>query len=183
MNAAYWIEIVLIGVSLSMDAFAVSMALATAEGKRFTSHKILCTGFFFGLFQALMPMIGWLGGSLCGTLLQTCGKFLAAALLAFIGGKMIYDRNNENKVSFTWKTLVLLSLATSIDALLVGVSFACLDKPCIWLESTVIGIITFLICCGGCLCGRVFGNVFGTKCEWAGGLTLIAIGLKVLIFG
>ena len=183
MNIAYWIEIFLIGVSLSMDAFAVSVALATAEGKHYSPSKIISAGFFFGLFQALMPLAGWFGGTLCSDLLQLCGKFLAAALLAFIGGKMIYDRNNENKVSFSRKTLIILSFATSIDALLVGVSFSCLDKPFIWLESTIIGITTFLIAsCGGFI-GKWFGNIFGNKCEWAGGLTLIAIGIKILIFG
>lgn len=183
MTVLYLLEVILIGVGLSMDAFAVSIALATAEGKRFSFHKILATGFFFGLFQALMPFLGWFGGSLCGALIQTCGKFLAAALLGFIGGKMIYDRNRENKVSFSWKTMIVLSFATSIDAFLVGVSFACLEKTSILLECVVIGITTFLISCGGCCCGKGFGNIFGSKCEWVGGLTLIAIGLKILIFG
>ena len=183
MSFLYLFEIILIGIGLSMDAFAVSIALSTAESKRFSVQKSLATGFFFGFFQALMPLMGWIGGSLCGVLIQTCGKYLAAALLGFIGGKMIYDRNKENKVNFNWKTLILLSFATSIDAFLVGVSFACLDKPSVLWESIIIGITTFLISCGGCFFGRICGNIFGNKCEWIGGLTLILIGVKILIFG
>lgn len=183
MTLIAFAECILIGIGLSMDAFAVSIALGTAEGRKFTVQKTCITGFFFGFFQALMPLLGWFGGSLCGVVIQTCGKYLAAALLGLIGGKMIYDRNNENKVSFSWKTIIILSFATSIDAFLVGVSFACLNKESVWYECGIIGITTFLISCAGCFCGKIFGNIFGTKCEWAGGLTLIAIGLKFLFFG
>ena len=182
-NIADLLEILLIGVSLSMDAFAVSSALATAEGKKFSLFRIMATGFFFGGFQALMPLAGWFGGSLFGSLIQMFGKYLAVVLLLIIGGKMIYDRNEENKVKFKWTALILLSFATSIDALLVGVSFACLGRTGILPDVCVIGCVTFLLSVCGCFCGRIFGNVFGNKCEIFGGLTLIAIGLKILIFG
>lgn len=183
MNTAYWFEIFLIGVSLSMDALAVSIALGTAERKAFTLNKIFLTALFFGGFQALMPLAGWFGGSLCGDIVRTFGRYIAAVLLGYIGGKMIHDRNQEEKVTFSLKQLTVLAFATSIDALLVGVSFACLGKGSVVREVLLIGITTFLIAAAGCVIGRIFGKILDGKCEIAGGITLILIGVKVLIFG
>ncbi len=177
------LEILLIGVSLSMDALAVSVALGTLERNAFTWRKIFITALFFGLFQALMPLAGWFGGTLCGDTVQNYGRIIAAVLLCGIGGKMIKDRNQEERPEFGFLPLVMLAFATSIDALLVGVGFACLGRTDIGLDITVIGLTTLVISAAGCVVGRCCGNIFGNKCEILGGLVLIGIGIKVLIWG
>lgn len=182
MSITHWTEIFLIGVSLAMDALAVSVALSAAERERFTWKRILLTAGMFGLFQALMPLAGWFGGNLCGCVIRTYGKYVAALLLAAIGGKMIWDSGKEEKVSFGIKALILLAFATSIDAFLVGISFACLGTACILPEVIVIGVTTFLIALGGCLGGRFSGKLLGSKCEIIGGLVLIALAIKILIY-
>ncbi|MBQ7400871.1 MAG: manganese efflux pump, partial [Lentisphaeria bacterium] len=106
-----------------------------------------------------------------------------ALLLAGIGGKMIWDSGKEEKVSFGIKALLLLAIATSIDAFLVGISFACLGEVHIIPEVTLIGITTFLISLGGCFGGRFSGRLLGSKCEVIGGLVLIALAVKTLILG
>lgn len=177
------IEIILIGIALSMDALAVSLALGAVERGKFTWNKILWTALFFGGFQALMPTIGWFGGSLCGEYVRNFGRIIAAVLLFWIGGKMIWDRNKEEKVEFGWWKLTVLAFATSIDALLVGVSFACLGRVDITKDVLLIGLTTFLISAAGCIAGRISGKLFGNHCELVGGLVLIAIGIKILFFG
>lgn len=182
-SAVHWTEIFLVGISLSMDALAVSIALSAAEGRHFNWKRILLTAGMFGLFQALMPLGGWLGGSLCGTVIRTYGKYVAALLLAGIGGKMIWDSGKEEKVSFGIKALILLAFATSIDAFLVGISFACLGDDCVLPEIVLIGITTFLISLAGCYGGRISGKLLGNKCEVVGGLVLIALAVKIVILG
>lgn len=115
-QAAYWLEIFLIGVSLSMDAFAVSIALSTAEREKFGRNKILLTALFFGGFQAFMPLIGWAGGILFGRIIQAYGRYVSAALLAGIGIKMIHDGGHEEHAAFCLRQLAVLAFATSIDA-------------------------------------------------------------------
>lgn len=183
MSITHWTEIFLIGVSLAMDALAVSVALSAAERERFTWKRILLTAGMFGLFQALMPLAGWFGGNLCGCVIRTYGKYVAALLLAAIGGKMIRDSGKEEKVSFGIKAILLLALATSIDAFLVGISFACLGETGILAEILLIGVTTFLISLAGCYGGRASGKLLGGKCEVVGGLVLIALAVKILIFG
>ena len=126
----------LVGISLAMDALAASVALGAAERKNFTWWKILLTAFAFGLFQMLMPDIGYFTVSLCGKLFIFLGKVTAFLLLALLGGKMIYEavkkkkereEEEENK-GFSFVRLIVLSFATSIDALLVGVGYACLER-------------------------------------------------------
>ena len=183
MTPAHWTEIFLIGVSLSMDALAVSVALSAADGRNFTWKRILLTAGMFGLFQALMPLAGWFGGNLFGCVIRTYGKYIAALLLAGIGGKMIWDSGKEEKIAFGIKALLLLAVATSIDAFLVGISFACLGEVHIIPEVTLIGVTTFLISLGGCFGGRFSGKLLGSKCEIVGGLVLIALAVKTLILG
>ena len=183
----FLIEPILLGVSLAMDALAVSMALGATERKNFTWSKILITALSFGIFQAAMPLIGWFGGSLLGSVVQTYGRILAAFLLAMIGGKMIHEaRGGEEKdevAAFSFQRLIVLSFATSIDALLVGVGYACLKRTGILLDVLLIGCVTFLIAAGGCLFGRCCGRRYGKSSEIFGGLVLIGIGIKVLLFG
>jgi len=189
-----YLEIFAIGVSLSMDALAVSMALGTAEKELFTWSKMIVTSLFFGIFQAVMPTIGWFGGSFLGSTVQTYGRLVACVLLALIGGKMIYDsikencgkeKNKKEESGKKWGYWMVtgLAFATSIDALLVGVGFACLGKKNILTDVIIIGMTTFFISLGGCIAGRKCGNIFGNKCEIAGGVVLIGIGLKILLIG
>ena len=178
----HWLEIGLIGIALSMDALAVSVVLGAAEPGRMTWKRILIIALFFGVFQAVMPLIGWFG---CGLirLIQETGHYFAAGLLAIIGGKMIYDRKEEHAAVFSVPRLFLLALATSIDAFLVGVGFACLKCPSILNEVLLIGSITFLISGAGCLAGHRSGNLLKTEhCMLIGGLVLIAIGVKTALF-
>ena len=179
----HWLEIVLIGIALSMDALAVSLALGAAEGRRMNGSKILLTALFFGGFQALMPLGGWFGGRLCGEILLHFGRYISAGLLWVIGGKMIWDRQQENAVVFGFLKLVVLAFATSIDAFLVGISFACLGRESVLPEVLLIGAITFSISGAGCIAGRFSRRWFGNYSTPIGGAVLIAIGLKMLIFG
>ena len=190
-----YIEAVFVGVSLAMDALAVSVALGAAGRQKFTWKHIALTAFFFGAFQFIMPMTGWFGGSLCGRIVQSYGSYIATALLAFIGGKMIYEavkeKDKDDDVAkdagdgyHLWR-LTVLAFATSIDALLVGVSYACMGNTAqhVTIDATIIGIVTALISVGGGVFGRVCGNILGNKCEILGGAVLIGIALKVLIVG
>ena len=179
----HWLEIGLIGIALSMDALAVSLVLGAAEGPRLTWTRILTVSLFFGVFQAVMPLIGWFGCGLTG-LVQETGRYIAAGLLGLIGGKMIYDRNEEHAAVFTLPQLLLLALATSIDAFLVGVGFACLKCAAIYGEVLLIGAITFLISAAGCLAGRGSGKLLKPAHGMLlGGLVLIAIGVKTALIG
>lgn len=179
----HWLETVLIGIALSMDALAVSIVLGAAEPGRMTWKRILVIALFFGVFQAVMPLIGWYGCSLTGLIRET-GHYFAAGLLGIIGGKMIYDRKEEHAAVFTLPRLLLLALATSIDAFLVGVGYACLQRPSILNEVLLIGSITFLISTAGCLAGRHSGKLLKTEhCMLIGGLVLIGIGVKTALSG
>jgi len=180
----HWLEIVLIGIALSMDALAVSLALGAAESRQSGGReKILLAAFLFGVFQALMPLAGWFGVSLCGDFLQRFGRYIAAGLLGAIGGKMIWDREQEQTVVFGFFKLILLAFATSIDAFLVGVGFACLGRTSILPEVLLIGLITFCISAAGGALGRGVRKWIGDHSTTAGGAVLILIGLKMLFFG
>ena len=183
----------LVGISLAMDALAASVALGAAERKNFTWWKILLTAFAFGFFQMLMPDIGYFAASLCGKLFVILGKVTAFLLLALLGGKMIYEavkkkkeEENEQKEEenrgFSFARLIVLSFATSIDALLVGVGYACIERGHILRDSAVIGLITFVLCMAGCTLGRIAGNKFDNKCDIAGGIILILLAFKILLF-
>ncbi|MBO4631632.1 MAG: manganese efflux pump [Lentisphaeria bacterium] len=180
----YWLEIFLIGAGLSMDALAVSIALGTVEREGLNWKKILLIAFFFGFFQAVMPLAGCFGSSWFVTAEHHYERYVAAGLLWLVGGKMIRDRHQEEKVHFGIKELTVLAFATSIDAFLTGVSFACLGRNTIFAEVLLIGVTTFLISAGGCIAGRCSGRLIKTgRCILAGGLMLIAIGLKIAFWG
>lgn len=182
-----FLETLLIGISLSMDALAVSIALGAAEHRNLTAWKILMTAFSFGLFQAVMPTIGWYGGNMAANITQKYGGIVACLLLAALGGKMIWDavkkKEDEPPERFSIPRLLTLSVATSIDALLVGVSFACVGHTNIFADVVIIGCTTFTISAIGCLAGRAGSKLFGDKFEVFGGIILILIGIKILIFG
>ena len=180
-----FVELFLIGVGLSMDAFAVS--LCKGLGMRKLNYKnALIIALFFGGFQALMPLIGWLLGTGFEQYITEFDHWIAFILLAFIGGKMIFDviKPDDDKCecceALNIKELFVLAIATSIDALAVGITFAFL-KVSIIPAILIIGVTTFVISFGGVAIGNKFGNKFEKKAQLAGGIVLILIGVKILI--
>ena len=174
----------LIAVGLAMDAFAVliSGGATLREGR---VRWALIIGALFGGFQAGMPVLGWLGGVSLTSFIGAYGPWIAFLLLALIGGKMIVEavRGDGDNVQFataSMATLLLLAVATSIDALAVGVTFAVLDTPVLWPAITI-GAVTFALSATGVLIGSSFGRLFGRKVEILGGVILIGIGLRILL--
>ena len=179
-------DILFIAVSLAMDAFAVAVAMGSTLRDKFQWPQISLVMLFFGGFQALMPLLGWLGGGCLGGLASSYGPWIACVLLSLLGAKMIYEAfkvedAEADLIDFKLGHLTVLAFATSIDALVVGVSFACLKTP-IMMPALVIGGVTALISLGGCLIGKFFGHLFENKFEFAGGIILILLGFKILIF-
>lgn len=178
-----FLEIVLISISLGMDAFAVAICKGMAMHSGNTKKGIIIA-LYFGTFQALMPFIGYMLGLRFEKAITAIDHWLAFGLLAIIGTNMIkesFDKSEENindDVSF--KTMILLALATSIDALAIGITFAFL-KVNIYVPITCIGIITFIMSFIGVKIGTKFGNKFNNKAETAGGIILIFMGVKILL--
>lgn len=177
-------DIFVIGIGLSMDAFAV----ATTDGivSKPNLKKALLIAFAFGLFQAVMPLVGFFAGSLFGEIVEKYDHWIALVLLAVIGGKMIADffEKDEEKTthSLTLKVLFMQAVATSIDALAVGVSFVGLTFN-IFLAVGIIGITTFILSLIGVFLGETCGKFLADKANLVGGIILIAIGLKIFIEG
>ncbi|HOW69783.1 MAG TPA: manganese efflux pump MntP family protein [Phycisphaerae bacterium] len=179
-----WLNILGIALGLSMDAFAVAIAAGMQLG-RVTPREVFRLGWHFGLFQFLMPILGWWIGSTVAASIASVDHWIAAALLWTIGGKMLYEawrhREAKDKTNPTkgW-LLVSLSVATSIDAFAVGLSLAFL-RISIWLPSVVIGTVTALLTCLGMTFGaRVLGR-WSRFAEILGGIILILIGCRILV--
>lgn len=179
-----FIELFLIAVGLSMDAFAVSVCKGLSVGKTKVKHYII-TGLWFGGFQALMPTIGYFLGSAFEKYITAFDHWVVFVLLGFIGANMIReslsDEAEETDSSFGFKNMLLLAVATSIDALAVGITFALLPDVNILWAALLIGITTFTLSAVGIKAGSVFGTKYKSKAEMAGGIILIAIGLKILL--
>lgn len=177
------LEIIIIGISLAMDSFAVSIANGV-KAKQIKIGYPLRIASFFGFFQAFMPLIGWVIGLRIKEFISSVDHWIAFGLLALIGARMILEsfKIEEEKQPSLLKnrTLVLQSIATSTDALIVGTSLAFLDFP-ILISCVLIGIITFLFSFSGVFIGKKFGSHLESKAEILGGLILISIGLKILI--
>jgi len=177
-------EIILIAIGLSMDAFAVSITLGlSVKNPRITQYLI--PGIYFGFFQALMPSIGYFTGTHFADKIQHLDHWVAFALLGFIGGKMVMgsfskDDEKKNMPSFQFLNMLLLAIATSIDALAVGITFAFFQIN-IFKAAVIIGLTTFFISTGGVKAGNIFGIKFKSKAEFIGGAVLIILGLKILI--
>lgn len=176
-------QIFLISISLAMDSFSVSIA----GGMRSQTAKIihaLKVAIFFGAFQALMPLIGWTIGEALKRFITSIDHWIAFILLGIIGAKMIYEALNsdegEKKEIINTKILLMLSFATSIDALIVGITLNLLKTPFL-LAIGAIGIVTFILSFFGFIFGKKIGKFFGKRVEALGGIFLIAIGLKILI--
>lgn len=182
-------ELFVLAVGLSMDAFAVSICKGLSV-KKAGAKEMCCAGAWFGGFQALMPAIGYLLGSSFRKYITNFDHWIAFVLLAFIGANMIREafskeeeneENPDNKSAMNAKEMFLMAVATSIDALAVGVSFALLPNVNIIAAVLFIGVTTFIFSAGGIKIGNVFGTKFKSKAEIAGGVILIGIGLKILL--
>jgi putative Mn2+ efflux pump MntP len=178
------LTIILIAFGLAMDAFAVSIANGIIIKTKRRKSALLTAGFFGG-FQMLMPAIGWFAGLNLESFITAIDHWLAFGLLAFIGSKMIYDgikKDKDEKTDPTLKlhSLLILSIATSIDALMVGFSFAFLQTD-ILLPIIVIGAITFALSFFGFFFGCSLEKICGNKIKIVGGLILVAIGLRILL--
>ena len=180
-------EIFMIGVGLSMDAFAASICKGL-NMRRLSAKNMLIIGLFFGGFQALLPAVGWILGKQFEVYITSVDHWVAFALLAFIGGKMIYDVFhgdedgccNEKTDKLDMKEVLTLAVATSIDALAVGISFAFLQVEILKAVS-VIGVTTFVLSVVGVAVGNMFGAKYEKNATLAGGIILILIGLKILL--
>lgn len=177
-----FIELFLIAVGLSMDAFAVSVCKGLSV-KRLSPKHALIVGIYFGGFQFLMPVIGYLLGFRFEHIITNIDHWIAFVLLAFIGGNMIkesFGKSEELNDDFSFKTMLMMAVATSIDALAVGITFAFLSVR-ILPAAGLIGITTFIISGAGIYIGNVFGAKYKSKAELAGGVILILIGVKILL--
>ena len=178
------LEITLIALGLAMDAFAVSISVgATAFLK--SKRARFRISFHFGLFQFFMPILGWLAGSTIVHYIEAVDHWIALALLAWVGGKMIRESFEKEQRQYTFNpsrgwSLVLLSLATSIDALAVGLSLAVIGAE-IWRPAAAIGLITAAMSLIGIYLGKSISGRFSRHAEFIGGLVLIFIGVKIVV--
>ena len=182
-------ELFLLAVGLSMDAFAVSVCKGLAMKKATLKAEATC-GLWFGGFQALMPTIGFFLGALFADAIEAFDHWVAFALLAIIGINMLKEAlekkdesgdNPEKDADLSVKTMSLMAVATSIDALAVGISLAMVGSVNIWLAAAFIGICTCLLSALGVKIGNVFGSRYEKKAELAGGVILILLGVKILL--
>lgn len=184
-----YIEILLVGIGLSMDAFAASICQGLSM-KKLSIKSMLIIGLFFGGFQALMPTVGFFLGTQFEAYIVSIDHWVAFALLSFIGGKMLFDVikgeddgdeiNEEKEYKLDIKNIAVLAVATSIDALAVGISMAFLSVDIISAAS-MIGVTTFVISSAGVVIGHKFGTKYKDKATMVGGVILILIGVKILL--
>ena len=178
-------ELFVIAVGLSMDAFAVSICKGLSVKRCKVSHMLTC-GLYFGVFQAAMPLIGYLLGSRFESLVTSIAPYIAFALLAIIGANMIReargggDEDDKSGADFSPRAMLPLAVATSIDALAVGVSFAFLQVDIV-PAVLFIGVTTFVCCVIGVKVGSLFGSRYKQRAELFGGVVLILMGLKILL--
>lgn len=178
-----FIEIFFIGVGLAMDAFAVSICKGLSTRKLELKHALICGG-YFGFFQGLMPLIGYILGIQFKSKIESIDHWIAFILLALIGINMIKEAidhdEEENNPDFSFKAMLPLAIATSIDALAVGVTFAFLNVHILY-AIIIIAVTTFIISMVGVKIGHVFGAKYKAKAEITGGIILILMGLKILL--
>ncbi len=175
-------ELLVLAIALAMDAFAVAICKGLSQ-KQMSWKNALLAGLYFGGFQAGMPLIGYFLGVQFKDLITRCDHWIAFTLLVFIGINMIKESREESEEmndSFDMKTMLLLAVATSIDALAVGVTFAFLTVDIVPAVS-IIGVITFVLSFVGIKIGNVFGTKYKSKAEMAGGIVLILMGTKILL--
>ena len=179
-------ELLLLAVGLSMDAFAVSICKGLSMKKATFKEGVIC-GTWFGGFQALMPLIGFFLGSVFATAIEAFDHWVAFGLLAIIGINMLKEafekkcdcENHDADLSV--KTMFVMAIATSIDAMAVGISLAMAGEVNIFTAVLLIGVVTFAFCAAGVKIGNVFGSRFEKKAQIAGGVILILLGIKILL--
>jgi putative Mn2+ efflux pump MntP len=172
----------LIAVALAMDAFSVSITAGSGTRKLMFRQALLIAG-YFGFFQFFMTGLGWLGGSLFSEVINSFDHWIAFGLLLVIGGKMVIEsfrKQQREQFSFNHKVLLVLAIATSIDALGVGLSYSLLNKP-ILVTSIIIGAVAFGFSYTGVYLGKMLQKIFQNKMELVGGIILIGIGFKIAI--
>ena len=179
-----FLELLLIAVGVSMDAFSVSICKGLTT-KRFSLKMALTCGLWFGAFQALMPVVGFFLGAQFARFIESVDHWIAFGLLFLIGANMIREaivskEDSKQTNALDFRTMLLLAVATSIDALAVGVSFACIQVE-LWSSVALIGLTTFVFSVVGVKIGNVFGTKFKKNAEVFGGIILILIGLKILL--
>ena len=181
------IELILTAIALSMDAFAVAVCKGLCTEKVKIKHMAI-TGAWFGGFQGLMPLIGFLLGSAFAKYIEPVDHWIAFVLLGLLGANMIKEAFSEeeeacdvNSASFGFKVMFVMAVATSIDALAVGITFALLPDVNIWVAIGSIGVITFLLSAVGVKIGSVFGAKNKKYAELSGGIVLVLMGLKILL--
>ena len=175
-------ELFVIAVGLSMDAFAVSVCKGLSVNRVRMGHSLIC-GAYFGMFQGLMPLVGWMLGVRFQSMITSVDHWIAFVLLCLIGINMVRESRGEEEsidASFTLRAMLPLAVATSIDALAVGVTFAFLQVKILPAVS-FIGVTTFVLSAVGVRVGAVFGARFRNKAELAGGVILILMGVKILL--
>lgn len=178
-------ELFLIGIGLSMDAFAAALCKGLCL-RKVTFKQAALVGLFFGGFQALMPFVGWALGTQFSKYITSLDHWVALVLLGIIGGKMIYEafKKDQEEVNCELtvgiKELTIMAIATSIDALVVGITFASLNTK-IMPAISIIGITTFVLSVAGVYIGKTFGVKYKQKAELVGGIILVGIGLKIFI--
>lgn len=177
------IELLLLSIGLAMDAFAVSICKGISM-KKMDWKKACIIGLWFGGFQALMPTIGYFLGNTFESLVTSIDHWIAFALLGFIGGRMIKEalsnKKEENDDDVSFKTMLILAIATSIDALAVGITFAFLEVNIV-LAIVLIGIVSFVLSVIGTKIGNRFGSKYERKAELIGGIILVLLGTKILL--
>lgn len=176
-------DLIVTAIALSMDAFAVSISKGLSVQKIRPKHGLI-VGAYFGGFQALMPLLGWLLASSFAEYIRKFDHWIACVLLVLIGANMIREAlsHEEEKLndSFGFKTMLPLAVATSIDALATGVTFAMTGTD-IWLAIAVTGVTTFLFSAVGLKIGNLFGSKYKSKAELVGGIILVLMGIKILV--
>jgi putative Mn2+ efflux pump MntP len=178
------VEILLVGIGLSMDAFAVAICKGLGMEKvRARDAGLIAV--YFGVFQGLMPLLGWFLGSQFARYVTRWAPWISFVLLAYIGANMIREsreKDKEEKPGLRHRDLLVLAIATSIDALAVGVTFSVLELAVsIWWAAMMIAVTTFAISLAGVYIGNVFGARYKSRAELTGGIILIGIGLKILL--
>ncbi len=178
------IELLILAIGLSMDAFAVAVCKGLATYKLKKRHMII-TGAWFGSFQTLMPLLGYFLGTTFEKYVTAVDHYIAFILLGGIGANMIKEafskEENETDCSFSFKPMLIMAIATSIDALAVGITFALLPDVNIFAAVLFIGIITFTLSAIGVKIGNIFGAKWKSKAEFLGGVILMILGVKILI--
>lgn len=182
-------ELLILSLGLSMDAFAVSITNGMCS-RSVSVGKSLFVAFTFGVFQAVMPLIGFLTGYLFYAQIQAVDHWIAFGLLAFLGGKLILEGYREkseadmecsvDQKNLSVKQILLQGIATSIDALAVGIGLSVIQAD-VFVSVSVIGIITFLVCLPAMTIGKKFGTILNDKAQFLGGIILISIGIKILL--